>query len=88
MVILIIEIILTVNVWRKGWKWKALIPIASFFTLGFLIGVTVTLAGGQVNVLVLLPIDLLCIFVLIVMSNKSPQKKQSPKKDQQPKKDK
>jgi len=38
MLLLLAEIVLTVLVWRKGWKWLSLIPIASALCIGFCIG--------------------------------------------------
>jgi hypothetical protein len=41
---LIFEIILTCIAWRRGWRWRALIPPACVFAIGFAIGAS---GGGD-----------------------------------------
>lgn len=36
----LIEIILTILVWRKGWKWYSLIPVGTVFVLALFIGLS------------------------------------------------
>jgi hypothetical protein len=70
----IIEIILTVTAWRKGWAGKALLPVGICLAFGFLVG----LMAGATNTPVenLLPValvgDLAAIVSLIVMSANAP----------------
>lgn len=45
--ILILEIILTIVAWQRGWKWKALIPIASAFIMGIFLA-TISIATGNI----------------------------------------
>ena len=62
--LLIVQIVLTVLVWRKGWKWLSLIPLVIAFLLGFGIG----FVGGtlETNPEIIF-IDILAIIVLIFM---------------------
>ena len=70
---LIIEIVLTIAAWRKGWRWYALIPLAITGSIGFSAGFVIGAFGG--TVMGFLPyfilLDLACIAVLIVMVAKS-----------------
>jgi uncharacterized membrane protein YfcA len=68
---LIIEIILTVLVWRKGWKWLSLIPLGVAFLIGLIIGAS----GASINSAIIF--DVLAIIALIIMLVKSP--KETPK---------
>jgi len=64
--ILILEIILTIVVWNRGWKAQALIPVGAIFVIGFLIGL---LGGGSPEVLQnAVFIDILGLVALIVMA--------------------
>ena len=38
MFLFILEIVLTIIVWKKGWKWYALIPYGSAIVIAFFIG--------------------------------------------------
>jgi uncharacterized membrane protein YfcA len=71
---LIIEIILTIFAWRKGWKWLSLIPLGAALLLGLLMGFFVGASGGDLNAAKGLAIflDLLAIVALIVMVSKKP----------------
>lgn len=64
----LIEIILTVIAWNRGWRWKALIPIG----IGFFIGVLIGLSGQGVHYAYL--VDFIIILALLVMAL-SPNKK-------------
>ena len=71
---LIIEAILTIFAWRNGWKWYSLIPIAVAFGLGFILGMLITLSGGNVgNGLWGIILDVGAIAALIVMACKKPK---------------
>jgi hypothetical protein len=43
---LLLEIVLLVKAWKKGWGAKALLPVASGFVLMFLIGVALGVGGA------------------------------------------
>ena len=63
--LLIFEIILTVTAWRRGWKAWALVPLATAFSIGFVIGAS----GGSMDtaMAVGLPVDLAAIGTLVAM---------------------
>ncbi len=67
--ILLIEIALTVWVWKRGWKALALIPLGACLFLGFVIGLFLSTAAyvdpGAIYSLVVF--DLLAIVALIIM---------------------
>jgi hypothetical protein len=67
---LIIEVILVVKAWRRGWRAWALVPPATAVFVGFLIGMAIATSGGTVDPLspVFLFGDIACICVLCVMS--------------------
>lgn len=60
--LLILQIILTIVAWNKGYKWYSLIPILSAFFIGVLIGMT----GGDAEVAALI-IDSFSIIALVTM---------------------
>jgi hypothetical protein len=60
---IIIEIILTIVAWRKGWRWLALIPVSVAFCIGIVIGSS----GGPIDPLTLVIWDILAIIALVVM---------------------
>lgn len=62
---LIIEIILTIVAWRKGWNWLALIPTGVAFCIGLLLGATAS--QGNVDVMSVIIWDILAIVALVVM---------------------
>lgn len=72
---LIIEIILTVFAWRKGWKWLALLPVGIALLIGFIIGFSVGFSGGDVSTLGngVIFIDVMAIIALIIMIVKGPK---------------
>jgi hypothetical protein len=63
-VLLLAQIILTVIVWKKGWKWLSLIPIGVCLLFGLLIG----LSGGEPSSGIF--IDIIAIVALIIMLTK------------------
>lgn len=71
---LIIEIILTVTAWRKGWRGWALLPMGIVLGIAFVIGVAIEASGGSVeNVFgVAFMLDILGIVALIIMTAKAP----------------
>ena len=66
--LLIAEIILTVFAWRKGWKWRALLPVGIAFGIGLIIGAS----GGGVTEGIIF-IDVAAVIALIVMVSKAPK---------------
>jgi hypothetical protein len=75
---LIIEIILTIFAWRKGWRWLALIPMGLALLIGFIIGLSIGASGGSVADLSggAILIDVAAIIALIVMVAKGPKAKE------------
>jgi hypothetical protein len=70
--LLVLEIVLTVTAWRRGWKAWALAPVLGCVALGMLIGFVSGINGGDVEGLMgmCLLLDLGCIVSLIVMAVK------------------
>lgn len=62
--LLLAQIILTIIVWKKGWKWLSLIPVGVCLLIGLLIG----LSGGESISGIF--IDIISIIALIVMWTK------------------
>jgi len=67
--LLVLEIILTIEAWRRGWKGWALLPLGVGFGVGFLIGLMMGAAGASEDSIfgICLVLDLVCIGVLIGM---------------------
>ena len=66
--ILILEIILTIVAWNRGWKAQALIPVGVVFVIGMIIGV---LSGGNSDVIqTAILFDILGVVALLVMAIK------------------
>jgi hypothetical protein len=75
---LIIEIILTIFVWRKGWRWWSLLPAALGLLIGFIIGYGIGVAGGDITAATgtSLLIDVGVIIALIIMLVNGPKPKE------------
>ena len=73
--LLILEIILTVVAWRKGWKAYALLPFGITFLFGFLMALAVQSSGGSISPVspVGLIVELINIGVLIRLATKAPK---------------
>jgi len=67
--LLVLEIILTIEAWRRGWKGWALLPLGGFFLLAFIVGFIMGAAGASEDSVfgMGLVFDLACIGVLIGM---------------------
>ena len=59
---LIVQIILTIVAWNKGWKAYSLIPVGAAFFVGFVIGAS----GGEIGPTAM-AVDALSILALIIM---------------------
>lgn len=68
----IIEIGLTISAWKRGWGWKALIPIVLTCCISFGGGFMVGLRGGSIMDYwpMFIGLDVLCIIALLVMVTK------------------
>ena len=75
--LMIIEIILTVAAWKKGWKAIALLPMGIAILIGFFTGIAVGASGGSSDALLVLMffVELVGIVVLATMSKKGPAMK-------------
>lgn len=69
---LIVEIILTIVAWQRGWKWIALIPVGIAFFIGMAIGAN---SSDPVDPLSVIWIDVLAIIALVLMLIFKPQSK-------------
>lgn len=56
--ITVLEIILTISAWKRGWRWRALLPLALGCAAAFLVGAAVGAGMGSVD-------DVLPIAVLL-----------------------
>lgn len=67
--LLIVEIILTVFAWRKGWRWLALLPVGIAHVAAFVSGLAIGASGGNIenSIGVFLIYDLLLIIAQVVM---------------------
>jgi hypothetical protein len=76
--LLILEIILTITAWRRGWKAWALLPAAVTGVMGFLIGLAIGASGGNMNhaMPVCLMLDFVFIASLVAMIAKPRKAKQ------------
>lgn len=72
--ILILEIILTIWAWRKGWGVKSLIPSVVIFGLAFIMGMFIAAAKGDIEAIrpMFILFDLGLLGVLIYMIAKPP----------------
>lgn len=79
--LIIIEIMLTISVWKSGWKGWALLPIGIVCGFGFVLGMTVGTGGMTRSDLVFpcLMLDFGAIIALIVMRVRAPKKVQEEK---------
>ena len=78
--ILVAQLVLTVQAWRKGWKGWALLPMGVALLLGLLLGVVT----DDVERLVIPGLigDLLSLGALIALSGRGPQSAPAPTQPQ------
>ena len=77
---LILEMILMVKAWRRGWRAWALVPLATTLFVGFLVGMAIAASGGTLDTPppVLLLGDVACVGVLGVMSARPRSRAEAP----------
>ena len=75
--LLIIEILLTVSAWKKGWRAKALLPLGIGVFVAFVAGIIIGVNHGNPDNLnfPFIILDLLVVFVLGAMCNRTPEVK-------------
>jgi hypothetical protein len=85
--LLILEIIFTVTAWRKGWRWRALLPFGLPIFVGVIWGLSLASSGGTIQDAQRLVqeiqglaifLDLVCLGALITMTFKAPKKASKP----------
>jgi MFS family permease len=77
--LLILEIILTIFAWRRGWKWYALLPLGIAFAIGFLVGLSTGASGGLVgDIGWVIVFDIAAVIALIVMCAVKPKSTELP----------
>ncbi len=71
---LLVEIGLAGWAFRKGWRWRVLLPIGIAFAAAFLIGMGAAAGGGSANAAkpLLALMDIGLIVVLAIMSGRAP----------------
>ena len=73
--LIIVEIILTIAAWRKGWRWLALLPLSGVLGIAFLIGFLAGAVGSEQDLIIpCLLLDLSGLIALIVMTAQKPKK--------------
>jgi hypothetical protein len=76
MLTLIIEILLTIKAWHKGWRGYALLPLGIMIPAGLVLGAMIGSAGG--GLAQALPagilLEIVCIGVLIRMAARGPNR--------------
>ena len=74
----IVEIVLTVAAWRKGWGARALLPLGCSLSFAFILGLIVGATGSSVITaqLITVGVDLVITGVLIWMIVRSPERAQ------------
>lgn len=73
--LLILQIILTIIAWRNGWKWKSLLPVGILLLVSLIVGFMIGASGDNIDSVQnhILVLDITSIFILLIMSFKSPQ---------------
>ena len=65
---LIVEIVLTIIAWNRGWRWYALLPCGVVVVIGFLIGIGIGVSGGSTdNLGAAIPLEIIAILILLFM---------------------
>jgi uncharacterized membrane protein YfcA len=78
--ITVLEIILTISAWKRGWRWRALLPLAIGCVAGFLVGAAVGAGGGSVDDVLPIAVlmELAVVGSLIAMVARAPQSVRAP----------
>jgi hypothetical protein len=73
--IAVLTVIFTVRAWKKGWRWRALLPMLVGYGAAFFIGIVISADGGAFEgalpVFVLL--DLVILGSVIAMASRAPK---------------
>ena len=73
--LMFLEIILTISAWKKGWRWKALIPVAIALGFAFFSGVIIASSGGTVvNQGAFVVVDIMLVITQTILTAKAPRR--------------
>ena len=64
---IILQIILTIIAWHRGWKWYSLLPVGLAFGIGFIAGASLGV-NGSIEELSWIRLDIAAIIALIFMA--------------------
>lgn len=70
---LYLEILLTVVAWFRGWKWKALFPLAIVVLIGIFVGIGAGASGGTGDLSWLILLDFIVTGALAAMCFVTPK---------------
>jgi hypothetical protein len=79
---IIVEILLTIWAWNRGWKWYSLLPLGIAVFIGLIAGFSIGTSGGSTNdVGWVVVFDVLATIALIIMISirKKPIDEEKPK---------
>jgi hypothetical protein len=79
-ILLMVEILLTVSVWRENWKAWAVMPLCSGVAIAVIMGLAIGANGGTKGDLTVpsLIIDGMCIAALLIMRAHAPKRVKAP----------
>lgn len=72
---LIIEIILTIIAWNRGWKWYSLLPVGICFGIGLIAGLSGASASDLEGIWVLDALAMVALVIMIFAKKKEPIEK-------------
>ena len=78
--LLILEILLTISAWRKGYKGWALLPVGLALFIGFRLGLNDPEAAASGDLLDYIWIDILAVVILAVMNAAASKPEDLPEK--------
>lgn len=83
---MIIEIVLTVVAWNKGWKWWALVPLGLAVSIAFSVGFVVGLFGGSAGPVMpfFMLLDIGCLLALIILIVLPPEREKEAMPEEPP----
>ena len=66
---IIIEVLLVIYLWQKGWKWKAVLPVAIGYTFALFLGMILGASGveGESTMLIGAFLELCMIIAMVIM---------------------
>jgi uncharacterized membrane protein YfcA len=72
---LFIEIALAVAAWKRGWRWRALLPFAAAYAVAFVVGAAVGAGGGAFEpaLPVFFLIEVALVIALVLLARREPR---------------